>query len=177
MTILISSCGSNPAATTEANNHFSDKSVGTVKQTTNSLQADTALLKTWSAFKQAISTNNIEQFREISLDSLYSCDTILSTANFIINCYKNVFDTTIIRKILIPSEMNQIDIEMQLGYFTKSTLSNADFKGDAITLRQFQILKQLTSDGAWTITFDFIKTKYGYKFFGCDSYGGLICCR
>lgn len=177
LTVLFSSCGNNPTDTTEANTHNTDKPVDTVKQIANSQPVDTALLKVWSIFQQAVLTKNILQFRQVSLDSLYTCDTTLSINNFIKNCYKEVFDTTLLRKILIPTEINQIDKEMELGYFSKPVLNKADFTGDAITLKQFQIVKEFTPDGAWTMTFDFIKTKHGYKFFGCDSYGGPICCR
>ena len=177
LAVLFSSCGNNPTDTTEASTLDTDKSFNTVKQIANSKPLDTTLLKVWSAFQQAVSTNNFSQFKQLSLDTLYYCDTTLSTINFLKNCYKDVFDTLLLRKITIPTEINQIDKEMELGYFTKSVLNKADFTGDAITLKQFQIVKEFTPDGAWTMTFDFIKTKQGYKFFGCDSYGGPICCR
>ncbi|UEG50227.1 hypothetical protein LK994_01900 [Ferruginibacter lapsinanis] len=177
LTVLFSSCGNNSTHTSEANTLDTSKSVDTGKQIANSKPVDTALLKIWSAFQQAVSTNNISQFRQLSLDSLYSCDTTLSTTKFIKNCYKEIFDTLLLRKITIPTEINQLDKEMELGYFTKSVPNKADFTGDAITLKQFQVVKEFTPDGAWTMTFDFIKTKEGYRFFGCDSYGGPICCR
>jgi hypothetical protein len=177
LTVLLSSCGNNSTDATEANTLDTSKSVDTVKQIANSKPVDTALLKVWSAFQQAVSTNNISQFRQLSLDGLYSCDTTLSTTKFIKNCYKEIFDTLLLRKITIPKEINQLDIEMELGYFTKSVLNKTDFTGDAITLKQFQVVKEFTPDGAWTMTFNFIKTKEGYRFFGCDSYGGPICCR
>ena len=101
----------------------------------------------------------------------------MSTAKFIKQYYNQVFDTSIIRKISIPTEINQIEKRMELGYFTKSVLDKADFDGDVISLKQFQIVREPTLDGEWTVTFDFIKTKNGYRFFGCDSYGGPICCH
>jgi hypothetical protein len=177
LTVLFSSCGNNPTGVTEVNTHASDEPIDTVRKVADSQPVDTALLKVWFAFRQAVSTKNLSQFSQLSLDSLYSCDTTLSMNRFIETCYSEVFDTTLIKKILIPTEINQIDKEMELGYFTKSILNKADFKGDAITLKQFQIVKELTPDWAWTMTFDFIKTKEGYRFFGCDSYGGPICCR
>ena len=177
MTVSFSSCGNNPTDTTEANTIDTAKSVDTVRQIANTKPVDTALLKVWSAFQQAVSTNNFSQFRQLSLDSLYSCDTTLSSTKFIKTCYKYVFDTLLVRKITIPTEITQLDKEMELGYFTKSVLNKADFTGNAITLKQFQVVKEFTPDGAWTMTFDFIKTKDGYRFLGCDSYGGPLCCR
>ena len=177
LTVLFFSCGNNPTDVTEANTYYPDKPIDTVRKIAALQHADTALLKTWSAFQKAVSTNNISQFRQLSLDSIYACDTTLSTAKFIKNCYNQVFDTSILRKISIPTEINQIDKRMELGYFTKSVLNKADFVGDVIALKQFQIIRELTPDGEWTVTFDFIKTKKGYRFFGCDTYGGPICCR
>lgn len=177
LTAVFFSCGNNPTDITEANTHYADQPIDTVNKIYNSQPTDTALLKVWSAFQQAVLTKNLSQFKQLSLDSLYSCDTTLSTIGFIKNCYKDVFDTTLLRKISVPTEINQIDNEMQLGYFTKSVLNKVDLIGDAIRLKQFQIVKEFTPDGAWTMTFDFIKTKEGYRFFGCDSYGGPICCH
>jgi len=177
LTILFSSCGNNPTVATQSKTLDTGKPVDTVKQIANSKPVDTDLLKVWSAFQQAVLTNKFSKFRQLSLDSLYSCDTTMSTTKCIKNCYKEVFDTLLLKKFTIPTEINQLDEEMELGYFTKSVLNKAEFSGDAITLKQFQVVKEFTPDGPWTMAFDFIKTKEGYRFFGCHSYGGPICCR
>jgi hypothetical protein len=177
LTAILSSCGNNQTDITQTNTHYTDKLVDTVKHIANPQPIDTSLLKVWSAFQQAVSTKNLSQFRQLSLDSLYACDRTLSINRFIKNCFNEVFDTSILKKIVMPKEINQLNNEMELGYFTKYVLDKADFKGDAITLKQFQIVKEITPDGQWTVTFDFIKTKQGYKFFSCDSYGGPMCCR
>ena len=169
--VIISSCGN------EANTYHTKTQVDTAKKIANLKPVDSALLEVWSDFQLAASTKDLLQFRRLSLDSLNTCDSTMSTNKFIKKCYNEVFDTTLLRKITIPTEINQINVSMELGYFSKSILENADFKGDAITLKQFQLVKELTPDGGWIITFDFIKTKQGYKFFGCGSYGGAICCR
>jgi hypothetical protein len=177
LVVLFYSCGNNLTRPVEANSLDTSKSVDTIKQIAKPKPADTALLKVWSTFQQAVSTNNFSKFRQLSLDSLYACDTTLSTTNFIKNCYKEVFDTLLLRKFTISTEINQVNKTMQPGYFTESVLNKADFTGESITLKQFQVVKEFTPDGAWTVTFDFIKTKEGYRFFGCNSYGGPICCR
>lgn len=177
LSIILFSCRNGPTDTTEARTLYTSKSIDTIKHNAFVEPVDTTLFKIWTAFQQAVSTNNISHFKQLSLDSLYCCDTILSTSNFLKICYKDVFDTLLLRKIVRSAEINQIDEEMELGYFTKSVLSKADFTGEAITLKQFQVVKELTPDGAWTIAFDFIKTRNGYKLFGCNSYGGPKCCR
>jgi hypothetical protein len=141
------------------------------------MEVDSTLENAWTKFKNVIAKNNINDFKELSLDSIYTDETLLSCSSFIKNCYKQVFDTTIVRKIIIPTEILKIDVDIKLEYFKSYALKNADYKGDFITLKQFQIEKERTPDGAWIKTFDFIKTKNGYKFFGCSSYGGPICCH
>jgi hypothetical protein len=121
---------------------------------------DSGLLKVWINFKNAITANDIATFKKLSLDSLQCCDTTYSTTKFIDKCFKYVFDNTLVSKFESNKDINLVDVEE-----------------DATTLKQFQLVKELTPDGAWTMTFDFIKTENGYRFFGCDSFGGPICCR
>ena len=177
VTLVFFACGNNPTDITEVNTDSLDKPIDTVKQIQNLQPIDTALLKTWSAFQQAVSTRDLSQFKKLSLDSLYACDTTLSATNFFRNCYNGIFDSTLLRKFLAPSEINRTDMELEPGYFTRSVLGKVDLTGDAITLKQFQIVKEFTSDGAWTMVFNFIRTKEGYRLFGCASYGGPTCCR
>lgn len=177
ITLVFFSCGNSPKDITEANTDSVDKPIDTIKQIQNLQPIDTALLKTWSAFQQAVSTRDLSEFKKLSLDSLYACDTTLSATSFISNCYSDIFDTTFLRKFLAPSEINQTDIELEPGYFTTSVVEKVDLIGDVIILKQFQIVKEFTPDGAWTMGFSFIKTKEGYRFFGCASYGGPRCCH
>jgi hypothetical protein len=177
LTVLFISCGNNLTDTKEKNAVYAGKLMDTITQVDNSKTVDTELRKTWSAFQQAVSTNDYSQFRQLSFDSLYCCDTTLSTSKFIKKCYSEIFDTSLLRKFAIPTDINQLDKAMEPDSFSKSVLDKADFKDGVITLKQFQVVKELTSDGAWTMTFDFIRTKQGYRFLGCDSYGGPICCR
>ncbi len=116
LSILFFSCGNNPTNTTEASTLDTDKSIDTIKHIPILKPVDTTLLKVWTAFQQAVSTNNYSQFKQLSLDSLYCCGTILSTTKFLKICYKDVFDTLLLRKITISKEINHIDIEMELGY-------------------------------------------------------------
>ena len=46
-----------------------------------------------------------------------------------------------------------------------------------LDLESKPILVAINNDTNWDEFVDFIKTKEGYRFFGCDSYGGPICCR
>lgn len=175
--LLLCSCGNNPTDITEANTYYTDKPIDSVKKEIERMRLDTAVYSTWTKFQQAILTKDFKTFKQISLDSLKCCDTTYSLTQFSNKCFSEVFDTALTNKFRTPKDINEIDKTMELGYFSNHVLKIADYSGNAITLKQFQIVKELTTDGAWTMTFDFIKTNDGYRFFGCDSYGGPICCR
>jgi len=174
--VLFSSCDNN-SADVAAISAPVDKSIDSVGKRDNQLAMDTALNTTWANFRKAVETNNTDAFQQLSLDSLESCDTVYSVTKFISKCFREVFDTTLIGKLVETRDMTPIDETIEPEYLAGYALKKADYNGGVITLKQLQIVKELTPDGAWTMTFDFIKTKQGYKFFGCDSYGGPVCCH
>jgi hypothetical protein len=174
--IFNASCGSNTADVAQASTDPIEKRVDAVNRRDVLLITDTALNTTWTDFKKAIATNNLAAFQQLSLDSLETCDILYSVRTFISKCFKEVFDTTLTRKLGEVSDITLTEKGISLSYVGGYALKRAEYNSDGITLKQFQILKALTPDGGWTMTFDFIKTKQGYKFFGCNSYGGPVCC-
>lgn len=177
LTILFSSCGNNPTDITEANTHYTDKPIDTVRKIAKQQIIDPDLLSSWTHFKDVVSTKNYKEFRNISLDELRTCDTTFLVQKFLDKCFLEIFDKPLLQKFADTLYSDYVDSKMELSYFLQSALKQIDTNDSVITLRQFQIIKELTPDGAWTMTFDFVKTKNGYKFFGCDSFGGPMCCR
>ena len=175
--VFLCSCGNNSTESPQANNHKIDKLIDTVSHVTKQQIIDPVLLSSWTHFKDVVSSKNYKEFKNISLDTLQICHKTLAAQNFLEKCYFDVFDKPLLQEFADTLYSDYVDNEMELGYFSQSVLKQTDIKNNVITLRQFQIIKEFTSDGAWTMTFDFVKTKNGYKFFGCDSFGGPICCR
>jgi hypothetical protein len=174
---LLFSCVNNSTDITETNTNFAEKSIDTVRKIANQQNIDPDLLFGWTHFKEVVTNKNYKEFKNISLNELHTCDTNFLVQKFLDKCFLEVFDKPLLQKFADTLYSDYIDRKMELGYFSQSELKQIDIKDSVITLRQFQIIKELTPDGAWTMTFDFVKTKNGYKFFGCDSFGGQICCR
>ena len=138
---------------------------------------DSELLSTWERFKKIVALKDYSAFKKISLDSLEVCDTVFNISKFQSKCFLEVFDTKLLKIMSDTTYTAYVDHGIMLEYFPQYALKEIDVQETSITLNQFQILKELTPDGGWTFTFDFIKTKKGYKFYGCGSFGGPICCR
>ena len=174
--ILLCSCENN--GNDQKGSSDSSREKGHAVQKTKAFNADSSLMNIWSAFQTAVSKKDIGAFKKLSIDTIEACGVKYSASQFITKCFNEVFDTALINKFGVVGANNQIDKTVERDYFSHQVLQNASEKGDVITLKQFQITKAINQDdGAWTVTFDFLKTKNGYKFFGTDSYGGPICCR
>jgi hypothetical protein len=174
---LLFSCGNNPTDITKANTHYTEKPIDPVRKITNQQNIDLDLLSSWTHFKEVVTNKNYKEFKNISLNELHTCDTSFLVQKFLDKCFREIFDKPLLQKFTDTLYSDYVDSQMELGYFSQSALKQIDTKDSIITLRQFQIIMELTPDGAWTMTFDFVKTKNGYKFFGCGSFGGPICCR
>lgn len=167
LTVLLFSCGNNQT----------DKPIDTVKKITKPETVDPELLSFWTRFKEIVAQKNYREFKTISLDSLQTCDTTLAVQTFLNKCYSEVFDSTLLKKIVENTSTYYFNDDTQRKYFSQSQLEQIGLNDSIIILRRFQIEKELTPDGAWTMAFDFVKTKRGYRFYGCDCFGGPICCR
>jgi hypothetical protein len=174
---LLSSCKDTSLYTKKTDTIQTDR-LDSIKKISTGPPVDTALLVIWTKLKNVVLTKNTNEFKKLTLDRLHCSDKTYSTKNFLEGCYKEIFDTTLLTILSNAQKVNQLDKETELHYFSKDELNDADFKGKTITLHQFQIEKSINQDdGAWIVTFDFIKTKTGYRLFGLGSYGGPICCR
>ena len=176
-TLVLFSCGNNPTDITEANTYYTDKSIDTIHKISRQQTIDPDLLSCWTHFQEVVSTRNYKEFKNISLDSLQTCDTTFPIQKFLNKCFLEVFDTTLLKKFADKSPTDYLIDDTERKYFSKSVLNQVNSKDSIIVLRRIQIEKELTTEGAWTMAFDFVKTKNGYRFYRCDSYGGPICCH
>src|SRR5882757_2109192 len=177
LTVSFSSCSNDPTDITEANTYYSDKQVDTLRQIAKQKNVDPELLIFWTHFKEIVSKKNYKEFKNISLNNLKTCDITVTTKKFLNKCFLEVFDTTLLKKFAGNSPTDYLIDDTKRKDFPQSVLRQINLNDSIIVLRRFQIEKGLTSDGPWIMAFDFVKTKKGYKFYGCDSYGGPICCR
>jgi hypothetical protein len=124
------------------------------KKIANERAIDPELLATWNKYIKIAANKDYFELKKICLDSVEGCHVKFSLDKFISKCLPKIFDTTLLKRFSEISYSNYLANE-----------------------NQFQVLKELTPDGGWTMTFNFVKTRNGYKFYSCDSFGGPICCR
>jgi hypothetical protein len=137
---------------------------------------DPELLGVWNRFIMIVESNNLSEFIKISLDTISASSVKYKTEDFILRCFPNVFDTTLIKRFSEVSYSYYTEYRISSSHLPQYLIKKMTSGVDTLRFNQFQVLKELTPDAGWTMTFDFIKTKSGYKFFGCDSFGGPNCC-
>jgi hypothetical protein len=143
---------------------------------TNSL--DTTLLDVWMKFITIVKKGNYKLFKKIALDSIDACGNNVSTNTFINKCFSEVFSDSLLDRSTNPSKIDFTEKEVISSYFAKKLVSQIKNAGETFKIRQVQVLMiESEPEGPWTMTFDFIETRNGYRFYGCDSYGGPICCQ
>ena len=174
--ILFASCGNN-INDVKNTSGLPDTSINTIRQLPSQETLDSQLLNTWERFKKIVTTRDYNEFRKISLDSVEGCEGTFRVTKFIDKCFLQVFDTTLLRNFSEISYSDYNKENLLIEHLPRFLLKDTEIQGQIITSYRFQILKQLTEDGGWTMTFDFIKTRSGYKFYRCDSFGGPVCCR
>ncbi|MEP7238226.1 MAG: hypothetical protein ABI685_10190 [Ferruginibacter sp.] len=144
---------------------------------TNEQAIDPELIATWNKFKKNAANKDYYELKKICLDSVEGCHVKFSVDKFISKCLPTIFDTTLLKRFSEISYSNYLDNEVTASYMPHFLLAELSNFSPTFRLNQFQVLKELTPDGGWTMTFDFVKTRNGYKFYSCDSFGGPICCR
>ena len=156
--------------------HDIDKS-GHEEKIAEQQKIDPELLIIWNKFTKIIAGKNYNELKDISLDSIEACHVFYKSDKFIQKCLPTIFDTTLLKRIFEISYSTYLDNKVISSYMPQFLLTQISSVGSSFKLNQFQVLKELTPDGGWTMTFDFVKTRNGYKFYSCDSFGGPDCCR
>lgn len=153
------------------------QSISEIKVETKNIKEkpiDVELLKIWGKFKVITSSKNPAELKNISLTEVYANDSLMKIDKFIDKYFNSVFDNLLFQKVNDSLSIEHLEIEMMTNYLSKSNLKEIDSKSMSFKIEQFQVLKKIDGDCGWTIMFDFVKTRKGYKFLGSSSIcGGL----
>lgn len=138
---------------------------------------DLKFISFWKPLAKAIARSNFQKLKNISLDSLRICDTVLTTDRFMKKCYNEIFDKDLISKFNDSSAINYTWVEADASALLTSTKGKIKKFGKIYRFREIEITKLEDKDNPWKVYLDFIETKSGYKFYGCGYYGDRKCCR
>jgi hypothetical protein len=131
----------------------------------------------WKKFAAAAKAPGLKSFTRTALDSLWICDTLIATRNFINNCYQEVLDSEVIRRMNDGKQTRYTWIEA--GFETLPSNAKNEivrFEGK-YRLREALVSRSDKNNYPHEMVFDFIETKKGYRLYGIDRHRFKGCCR
>lgn len=130
----------------------------------------------WNNFTRSVNHLTNSQFKQLALDSLYSGKTVVTADEFYNNCFHEVFDREFTKKFTDTLSAgfyeSRADDEKMLLCAAKRILKD----DGAYIIRKVQVTRQHSEEEPWLVTFSFIKTPDGYKFYGYDYTEGWATC-
>jgi hypothetical protein len=175
------------AAACHSSTRKDKKQVGIVKPGKSNLQTqsapakekDSVIYPVWSSFVVLVKGGNLKALERVSMGSIIACDSVYLISHFLGQCFKNLFDSTLLAKMEDSNSIEFLDREETRSSFPSAVLRLTNVTDDdAITLKEIVVTKIAEEpDGPSMIAFDFIPTRKGYLFYSCSSYGGPRCCQ
>lgn len=130
----------------------------------------------WNGFARSVNHLTNSQFRQLALDSLYSGKVVVTADSFYNNCFHEVFDKEFAKKFTDTLSagfyVSRADEDKMLLCAAKRIEKD---DGDYI-IRKVQVTRQHSDEEPWLVTFSFIKTTDGYRFYGYDYTDGWATC-
>ncbi|HYD89875.1 MAG TPA: hypothetical protein VEA37_00115, partial [Flavobacterium sp.] len=139
---------------------------------------DLRFIAFWKIFVQSVSNVDRRNFKDIALDTLYICDSVLSAGNFIDKCFNDVIDDEVKKRIVDETKLEYTFSEIELSKLLTSGAKKEIIKiGDRYRLRQMQVTRSMRNNNPPVIVFNFIETQNGYRLYGIDHYWSKECCQ
>jgi hypothetical protein len=139
---------------------------------------DLKFLRFWQTFIKTINERDFSGFKAISLDTLYVCDNLIPTTNFIKKCFDEIFDQEVLKRIndksKLETDYNELDL---FNIITTEARSQIIKIGKYYRLRQMLVTRSTKDNNPPTIHFDFIETKEGYRLYCIDHHWFKECCK
>lgn len=139
---------------------------------------DLKFLRFWQTFTKTINEKDFSGFKTIALDTLYVCDNLIPTTNFIKKCFDEIFDQEVLKRIndksKLETDYNELDL---FNIITTEARSKIIKIGKYYRLRQMLVTRSTKDNNPPTIHFDFIETKEGYRLYCIDHHWFKECCK
>ena len=106
---------------------------------------------------------------------MWICDSILTPEKFIMKCFYGIFDNDVILSFNDSTKIRytwgEADTSLILACAKRRIIKdNRIYRFREVVIKNGNDKKNL-----WTLNLDFIATKNGYRFYGCDYNGGKQC--
>jgi hypothetical protein len=133
-------------------------------------KVDSSFISFWNVFTEVVKNKNQKAFKDMSFDSLNCENTLVTTNKFIASYFNKIFDDTLSKRLSDKSMVEFIDEETDVNYLPKFVFNQVD-KGKLIVRKVNITRNEKYPEGPTTIVLHFIKTRKGFKFYGCDKFG------
>jgi hypothetical protein len=139
---------------------------------------DLRFLAFWKVFIQSVADVDPKHFKDIALDTLYICDKLVSTSNFLDKCFNEVIDDEVRKRIVDETKLEYTASKVEYYNLLTSGAKNEILKiGNEYRLRQMLVTRSTKNNNPPTAVFNFIETKKGYRLYGIDHHWFKECCQ
>ena len=139
---------------------------------------DLKFLSFWKVFVASLNEPDLKKFKNIALDTLYVCDEILSTGDFIDKCFAEVIDVEVRKRIIDRTKLEYKSDEIEFTHLvTSNSRKEIEGVGHTYRTRRMLVTRSTKNDNPPTIYFEFIETKRGYRLYRIDHHWSKECCQ
>jgi hypothetical protein len=138
---------------------------------------DLKFITFWKTFATSVKDPGLTKFRNIALDSLLMCDTLLSTNEFIKRCFREVIDDDVMKRIDDTIAKAFTWTEANFENLRSNAKREIVRVGKKYRFRQVIVARSTEGNSPPEIVFDFIETRKGYRLYGIDHHWFQNCCR
>lgn len=147
-------------------------------QLNKTLTEDDKKFKTfWLSLSDSLKSSKVNCLKNISLDSLWACDSLYSSETFFQKCYSTVFDEKRIELLSDTTQINYTWTEAIPSFFPLYVRQKLNSNAKRFRIRQVEISKIKQGLVHVLASVDFVETTDGYKFYSVSFHKQQICCR
>lgn len=139
---------------------------------------DLKFLAFWKDFVASLNEPGLKSFRQIALDTLYTCDQLIPLNEFIDKCFNQVIDDEVKKRIVDKTKLEYDFTEVEFYSLLTSQAKKEILKvGDGYRLREMLVTRSTKNDNPPTIYFDFIESTKGYRLYAISHHWFKDCCK
>ncbi|HEX6169167.1 MAG TPA: hypothetical protein VFZ33_05710, partial [Chitinophagaceae bacterium] len=104
-------------------------------------------LSFWKVFVASLNEPDLKKFKNIALDTLYVCDEILSTGDFIDKCFAEVIDVEVRKRIIDRTKLEYKSDEIEFTHLvTSNSRKEIERVGHTYRTRRMLVTRSTKND-------------------------------